>query len=101
MLGTALGYLLKHPLRAARSVITDPVETWLTVRDRSADRREHRMPQCRYEADVDWEHHLHDYLGAPWPCQENAEFQILWAKIIGSLRAKGLQIGPHSFGAWN
>jgi hypothetical protein len=44
---------------------------------------------------------LHDCLNAPWPCQENAEFQTLWAKVIASLRAKGLRIGPQTFGAWN
>jgi len=101
MLGTGLGYVLRHPLRAARSVLTDPVQAWFTFKDRDADLRERHRPQCRYEVDADWQPHLHDCLAVPWPCQEVAEFWALWAKVIESLRARGLRVGPESFDSWN
>lgn len=48
-----------------------------------------------------WDQKLHQFLGASWPCAICGEFGDLWDRIITSLKADGLQVGPLSFGPWN
>lgn len=98
---SALQYGVKHPIRAAAAVGESPGEAWTTAVDKFIDIRERRGPQCAYEADHDWEMRLHRLLGLPWPCEALSEFWVLLPEVINPLRAKGLQIGPESFGSWN
>lgn len=93
---------LKNPISAVASVIRDPLEAWIKHYDVYVDLpREQRRPACRYEADKDWEHRLHDFLGVPWRCQVKSEFSALWPEVIEPLKAKGVPVGPESFGIWN
>lgn len=101
MLGTGLGYLLAHPVRAIKALATDPVEAWTSLYDAYVDRRERRGPQCQYESEEDWEYRLHRLLGVPWPCESISEFWTLWGEVIAALKAKGIRAGPESFGRWN
>jgi hypothetical protein len=101
MLGKTLGYLLKHPFRAAVAVTTDPAEAWTRLEEAFVERSERRKPPPQYELHRDWEEQLHDFLGLPWPCPMASEFWTLWPQVIGCLKAKGLRVGPASFGSWN
>lgn len=87
MLRSGLRYILRHPIRVVTSVATDPLGAWDKLQDR--------------QADVDWERRLHSLLGVPWPCGEATEFWALWPEVVEELHAKGIRVGPDSFGGWN
>jgi hypothetical protein len=101
MLGIPVRYLLKHPVTAASYLTEDPLQLWMTIQDQYLAQRERTKPQCHYESDDNWERHLHDSLGLPWPCRESAEFWAVWPDVIKELEAKGIRPGPESFGSWN
>jgi Methyltransferase domain len=101
MLGIPLRYLLKHPVTGIADLAADPIETWTTIREAYAEKREERRPQCPYQPDYNWERLLHEALGAPWPCNETSEFSGLWPEVITELEAKGIRAGPESFQWWN
>ena len=101
MLRTALRYFLKYPIGAVSAVVSDPLETWHTLQDKNAQRREGITPPDLYEAEDLWEHRLHDLLQVPWPCAATSEFWALWPEVIGELQAKGISPGPESFKYWN
>jgi cephalosporin hydroxylase len=48
--------------------------------------------------DDDWNEHLHDLLGAPWPCPEVKQLHDLLAEIGTLLTEKGLGTGRHTYG---
>jgi Methyltransferase domain len=55
-----------------------------------------------YDADPDWEQHLHEHLGQPWPCAaEISEFETLWSEITRSLELQGLSVGRGTYGGWD
>jgi len=60
----------------------------------AADRHE-------YPADPDWEQHLHERLGLPWPCEQAREFETLWSEVRSSLEQKGLTVGRGAYGGWD
>src|SRR5580700_8057549 len=101
MLGSALRYFVRHPVRAVTALGTDPREAWTTALDRYAESRERRKPLYRYDASERWEQQLHEHLGFPWPCTFTSEFWDLWTEVIGELETKGVHAGPESFKAWN
>jgi hypothetical protein len=101
MLGVALRYLARHPLRGLAALAASPAEAWTKVHDVYAEGRERRRPDHRYESDDDWEHRLHQLLGVEWPCKLSSEFWDLWHGVIRELEAKGLRPGPESFQGWN
>lgn len=90
-----------NPLLSAATAVSRPVETLTRLWDMQVFRRELRRPPCRYEVDADWERHLHDHLGAPWPCAFCGEFSALWPQVLEPLMASGVQLGPDSFRGWN
>src|SRR6266478_4099119 len=101
MLGLPLHYLLKNPVVGMAILATEPREVWTTVRETYIAEREQRGPQCRYEANENWERRLHDNLGVPWPCPFTSDFQALWLEVVRELESKGIRPGPQSFGSWN
>jgi hypothetical protein len=92
---------LANPLLSAATAVSRPVETLTRLWDMQVFRRELRRPPCRYEIDPAWERHLHDRLGAAWPCPFCAEFLALWPHVLEPLKARGVQVGPESFQGWN
>jgi len=101
MLGTALRYSLRYPIRTVRAVARDPLEAWTTFQDRYVHLLEQHRPQIAYEPDHSWEARLHSLLGMPWPCTATSEFHALWPEVITQLEANGIRVGPESYGAWN
>jgi hypothetical protein len=50
------------------------------------------------EIDEEWYEHLHELLGAPWPCPEVQRIDELMAEIIDLLKGKGLGFGRNTYG---
>jgi Methyltransferase domain len=100
MLGIPLRYLLKNP-KAAADLAADPVEVVMTAADVYVAEQEGRRPRYEYQLDNDWERHLHELQGKPWPCATASEFWALWPQVMSELEVKGIQPGPQSFGPWN
>ena len=94
-------YLLQHPKRTITAVTDDPVEAWIKLRDRYAERQERRAPLYAYRAECSWEERLHAFLGVAWPCTAACEFNLSWPKFLESFQEKGIRVGPMSFGSWN
>jgi hypothetical protein len=101
MLGLPVRYFLKHPVTTVAHLAADPLQVWLTVQDEYAAVREASRPRCQYGFDPNWEQHLHEHLGAAWPCEAASEFRTLWPGVIKELEAKGIRAGPESFQWWN
>lgn len=101
MFGKDIKYIARHPFRAAKNVLSDPLEAWTFLRDRYEAHREKRAPPERYKAELDWEQRLHHLLDAPWPCAVASEFWALWPQIIEEMERKGIRVGPQSFKGWN
>jgi len=93
--------ILKNPGKAITTVARDPLEAWIKLSEYVDLPLEQRKPACRYEAESDWEHRLHDLLGVSRQCDASSEFRALWPKVIEPLKATGVRIGPESFGCWN
>jgi hypothetical protein len=93
----AAGVMLRHPLQG-----TERVRGRI---DRRGDLRrlaELGVPLSDfYEVRKDWAEHLHAELDLPWPCEETATFQRVWAEIIDDLTSAGLRVGVRSYGGWN
>jgi hypothetical protein len=45
-----------------------------------------------------WFEHLHELLGAPWPCPDSAVIDQLLAEIGELMKARGLGTGRHTYG---
>ncbi len=58
-------------------------------------------PRHAYEVDLEWERHLHERLGRPWPCEQTREFETLWSEVTKSLQQQGLSIGRGAYGGWD
>jgi hypothetical protein len=101
VLGKDAQYILRHPIRAAVGVLSNPMETWALLQDRLAAQREEPTRPELYKADGDWEVRLHGLLDVPWPCEANSEFLALWPNVIREIETKGIRVGPMSFKAWN
>ena len=82
----ALREFAAHPVRVSRAL---PGE-WR--------QRRGKTPWTESDFDDDWYEHLHDMLGAPWPCPEAQHARGLLAEIDALLSAKGLGTGRHTYG---
>jgi hypothetical protein len=95
--------LIREARHLSRLAAMDPVEAWIRLRSHFAELPERRRPrfgQSPYTVTSDWERHLHDLLGAPWPCPAAAEFWNLWPEVLAPFVAKGTPVGRGAFGGW-
>ncbi|MEU9129572.1 class I SAM-dependent methyltransferase [Kitasatospora sp. NPDC048540] len=84
--------------RFARALSADPVETLLYLPEELSRHREHPVA---YDVDTAWEEHLHDLLGAPWPCPEAPHAAELWGSVEQELHDRGLAFGRHTYGGYS
>jgi hypothetical protein len=96
-----LRYTRLYPRRVIQALTTNPVGIWDILVDRLVQRIERRRTAIIHTPDAQWERRLHDALGASWPCDATSEFQSLWPEIVASVAAKGVQVGPESYGGFN
>lgn len=101
MFGDLFRYVVQHPRRAVSALGRNPLAVIETVHDRLTQNREYRAPAFAHEADPLWEQHLHERIGAPWPCPQIAEFKELWPEVLRSVEDAGVHVGPESFNGYN
>jgi hypothetical protein len=89
MLGVPLRYFAKHPASVAK-LVADPFQILSNMQDIFVADRERRGPPCSYQPDFEWEQHLHDHLGIPFPCAAVAEFWDLWLQVIAEMEVRGI-----------
>jgi hypothetical protein len=85
--------------RAARAIMTNPVEAALYIPERISMR--HQDAPGSYEPDLDWEVRLHSWLGAAWPCPERGIVDVLMRDIASELQTQGLRVGRQTYGEYS
>jgi hypothetical protein len=75
-----------HPVQVARAM----PDEWR--------QRMHHASVTDDDFDDDWNEHLHELLGAPWPCPETDRLKELTDQISALLTEKGLGTGRHTYG---
>ena len=101
MFGDILRYVVQHPARVASALATNPLSLIETAHDRLVQNREYRTPCYAQASDPEWEQHLHEIIGAPWPCPELADFRMLWPEVLRFVEGQGIRVGPESFRGYN
>ena len=99
LIGSALYYATRYPARAAYALATDPLAIWDTLRERLVQAREYRDGPCRYASTPEKE--LHRAIDVAWPCPCGLEFRRAWPRVVESVRAAGVNVGPESFNGYN
>ncbi len=95
--------------RELKSFSSDPIEWAISIRERFAERAEHRSkgsegpefmpwPPCPYAIDHQWEAGLHRAIGAAWPCPAQEGFAAMWSDVIASMQAQVSNVGRGAFG---
>jgi hypothetical protein len=96
----------------ARTLVRDPVDTLIMMRERVAERAEVRAkkshgvggfmpwPPCPYEVDSDGERIMHERLDVKWPCPDAEAFWPLWHEALAELRRRKIELGRSAFGGW-
>lgn len=84
-------------VRLARALAADPVGASRALPG-ELRQRHGSVKYADSEMDRAWFEHLHQLLGAPWPCQESEAIEALLAQIGELLAARGLGTGRHTYG---
>ena len=95
--------------RELKSFSSNPTEWAISIRERWAERSEHRSkgshgpdfmpwPPCPYAIDDEWEAKMHEAIGAPWPCPTHDRFEVMWSELITSVQAQVSDVGRGAFG---
>ena len=86
--------------RAIRATAASPRDATDKLLERRAHRRELRLRAERpsSQADPRWEQHLHELLGAPWPCADADHFAAAWKAANETMAAHGLSVGRANYG---
>ncbi|MGA2925606.1 MAG: class I SAM-dependent methyltransferase [Solirubrobacteraceae bacterium] len=106
-----LSNVLTRADRLGRSLLDDPVEVAIDLRERAAERAENRAkrgrgggfmpwPPCPYAEHDDSEAALHELIGMPWPCPHTDVFRELWPQVIEPLTSAGMNLGRGAFAGW-
>ncbi len=82
MFQSALLYCLSHPVRAAYTFASDPLEVLTAFQERYVAGRERPVPPDLYQPDCGWECRMHELLGVPQPCPVISEFWALWPEVM-------------------
>jgi hypothetical protein len=80
-----------------REFAIHPIQVLRALPDEWRQRRG-RSPWKEADFDDDWYQHLHNLIGAPWPCEEAKSLQALLADVSTLLSAQGLATGRHTYG---
>ena len=79
-----------HPVTVGRA-LPGEIRQWYQLNQR----RERPV----FQVDEAWDEHLHQLLGAPWPCQQRQHFDEVIASIGALLTARGWGFGRDTY-AW-
>jgi hypothetical protein len=81
----------------AREMATNPLEVGIRLWSKFRERPEQKKKRCNYVADADWEHALHDAVGAAFPCAISSELEPIWPVVLERLTSRGVIPGPASY----
>jgi hypothetical protein len=87
-----------RPQKISRLVHAFVAQPLVVCRALPGEIRQRYTHEYRYQADKAWEEHLHDLLGAVWPCPERQRVDELMVDIARLLAAKGWGFGANSYG---
>lgn len=91
----------RYVARALNAAVASPAEAADRVIEKLAVRWEQARRGGRWPDDrdaEDWEPHLHDMLGAPWPCRQAQAFSSTWASVLDTMTRRGLRVGRRNYG---
>ncbi len=79
----------------------DPVESWLLLQSKLAERKEITELPCAYPVDADWEAKLLMMFGIAANEAVLNEFRQIWLETSNELAARGMRVGPANYGIYN
>ena len=87
-------------IRLLRTLVSDPGRVIRAVPGELQQQRErqHSQDQLMSQVDEEWDEHLHDLLGAPWPCPQAEGLETVMADVRAQLAARGLLSGRFTYG---
>lgn len=85
--------------RVLRELISNPAVVIGSLPGELAQRRRGVEQYGASDVDQAWDEHLHELLGAPWPCPDRAQYAALMEDVNGLLSARGLESGRYTY-AW-
>ena len=85
--------------RVLREMITDPVTVIGSLPGEIAQRRRGHEQYRPVDIDQSWDEHMHELIGAPWPCPDREPFEQIMSDIAKLLAARGLGAGRYTY-AW-
>lgn len=87
-------------IRLLRTLVSDPGRVIRAVPGELQQQRErqHSQDQLMSQVDEEWDEHLHDLLGAPWPCPQAEGLETVMADVSAQLAARGLLPGRFTYG---
>jgi predicted O-methyltransferase YrrM len=88
-------------LNAVRAGREHPSDVVAEIQEALIQKWERTKPPHEYEVDPEWEHRLHQLIGAPWPCPQQEEFGRLYSDIVALLRVHGIRLGLDAFVGWH
>src|SRR5438874_1531754 len=91
--------LRRHPLLVLNHVARDPLDALAAFQETLYSRIE-PVSSIDYAADPDWEKSLHGCLDISSETVLEG-FWPLWTRVLGTLHAQGVAVGPFSFHGWN
>src|SRR5690242_17194516 len=87
-------------MRLVRTAAREPLESLERGRERLAARAD--LPaEGLYEPAPDWHRGLHELLRAPWPSDEERDFEQIWERVGQAMAQRGLRMGRGTFGGWD
>lgn len=98
---SGVGRRATYVARAVRAILRDPYEGLERTRERIVERATVREARATYHAQPDWHEALHDLLGLLWPCDAQAEFEVLWSEVTRTMAHRERALGKGTFGGWD
>ena len=88
-------YGFRYGLRVLKVMLRHPTEAIDRIRGRFDLVRDVNAKSERVEipSDRDWDRHVHEALGQPWPCDQTARFHGIWTDLSRSLEGAPLGRG--------
>jgi hypothetical protein len=88
----------KMALRLAQAFVSDPVGVFRALPGHVRMQMWRDVPG---HSDPSWDEHMHELLGAPWPCPEAEQFNALLSETAARLMTKGLTVGRQAYGGYS
>lgn len=94
-------------MRLLRTLVADPVVATKALPGEFRQWSQQRYGRGKYQEDLQaqvdeaWEEHLHNALGAVWPCSQGQHFGEIMADIGTQLEARGLGSGRYTYGYYS